>query len=81
MWQVAQHATPGRRGPLTRGEGRAFARDALLGWSEAEGADPRRPALDWLERQGAAKGFTLDRALTRVLAYRRASLPRRPVCR
>jgi CRISPR system Cascade subunit CasE len=81
----ALHATPGRRGPdgtlrepLKRGEGRAFVRDALLGWSEAEGADPRRPALDWLERQGAAKGFAIDRAATSVRAYRRARTSRGP---
>lgn len=79
----ALRATPGRRGPdgrmsapLAPGKGRAFVRDALLGWSEAQDADPRRPALDWLERQGAAKGFALDRAATKVVAYRRATLAR-----
>lgn len=80
----ALHAIPGRRGapgamqrPLVAGEGRAFAREALLGWSdEVDGADPRRPALDWLARQGERHGFEIDRAATRVVAYRRVSLPR-----
>lgn len=95
---VIMHAlrdTPGRRGakgatlsPLTPGEGRAFAREALLGWLDdahekiRASADPRRPALDWLARRGALHGFDVDPGATRVVAYRRVSLPRghgRPV--
>jgi CRISPR system Cascade subunit CasE len=79
----ALHDIPSRRGPdgrmrapLEPGRGRPFARDALLGWVEGEGADPRRPALDWLARQGERKGFALDREATRVMAYRRVALPR-----
>lgn len=84
----ALHPTPGRRGPdgrmripLTPGEGRPFVRDALLGWLGGEdapaGVDPRRPALDWLARQGDAKGFDIDRAATGVMAYRSVALPRK----
>lgn len=84
----ALHATPGRRGPdgrmlrpLRPGEGRAAMREALLGWRDAaatdEATDPRRPALDWLARQGERRGFALDRDATKVVAYRRVALPRR----
>ena len=82
----ALHSTPGRRGstgrmlrPLRSGQGRAFVREALLGWldGEVEGADVRRPALDWLVRQGGSRGFEIDRAATRVTSYRCVQLPRR----
>lgn len=95
---VLMHAlrdTPGRRGPdgrmlrpLEPGAGRAFVREAVLGWLDGADeetrakADPRRPALDWLARRGAVCGFDLDRDATRVIAYRRVALPRsrgRPV--
>ncbi|MGE3246933.1 MAG: type I-E CRISPR-associated protein Cas6/Cse3/CasE [Beijerinckiaceae bacterium] len=80
----ALHSAPGRRGAdgkmhttLRAGEGRAFLRDALVGWLDDEqDGDPRRPALDWLTRQGEGKGFRIDRDLTQVVSYRRVALPR-----